>query len=210
MTPPQIALHAVGFTVALAGVALGWRESTRDAKENRYPLLAQAVSWQAVLGAVGMMVLAGLALVPVLASGLIPRGDPTAFVMMLAWFCIATVSLMIAVIAWQVRRNALGWLTRVGDNQLRAEVDGRSVTITLRPKSVRLYYLANALNYGQYVQIDLHDGDTVVHVWSMITLRDHDLVTEGVLVRPEGLLVASSAGPLFRWLRPFVINDPLP
>lgn len=210
MSPPEMALHTLGTLVALAGVALAWREATRDASLRRFPLVAQAVSWRGLLVALGVMALGVLVLVPVLTSGLIPRGDPVAFTLMLAWFAVATVSFMIAAITWQIRRSALGWLTLVGDDQLRAEADGRAITLTLRPGSVRLYYLANAIHYGQYVQIDLRDGDAAVHVWGALRLGDHNLVTEGVLVQPQGLLVASSTGPLCRWLRPFVTTAPPP
>lgn len=208
MTPPLMALHTLGTLVALAGVSLAWRATTHDARRRRFPLVAQSLSWPGLLVALGVLALSVLVLVPVLTSGLIPRGDPVAFTLMLAWFAVATVSFMIAAITWQIRRSALGWLTLVGDDQLRAEADGRAITITLRPGSVRLYYLANAAHYGQYVQMDLRDGDTAVHVWGTIGLGDHDLVTEGVLVRPEGLLVASSTRPLCRWLRPFVTTAP--
>lgn len=129
---------------------------------------------------------------------------------MLACFVVATVSRTIAAITWQRRRSALGWLTLVGDDRLRAEADGRVVTLTLRPGSVRLYCLAHAVHYGQHVQRDLRDGDATVHVWSAPGLGDHDLVKEGVLVQPQGRLVASSAGPLRRWLRPFVTTAPPP
>jgi len=210
MTPPQIALHLAGTLTALGCVAWAWRESVRDDRLHRFPLIAQAVSLGGVLSGLAMLLIAVPVIYAVLVSGLIPRGDPVAFTLMLGWFCVATVSVMIVSIVRHTRRTALGWLTLLGDDRLQAEAAGRSITVTLRPKSVRVYFIANALNHGQYAQFDVHDGDVVVHFWGTIGIRHMDLVTDGVLVRPEGLMVASASGPLCQWLRPYVTTDPPP
>lgn len=208
MNLPQIALHLVGTLTALGCVAWAWRASVRDEKPHRFPLIGQAVSLGGVLSGLAILLIAVPVIYAVLVSGLIPRGDPVAFTLMLGWVCIATVSLMIVSIIRHTRRSALGWLTLLGDDRLLVEAAGRSIMVTLRPKSVRVYFVANALNHGQYAQFDVHDGDVVVHFWGTLGLREMDLVTDGVLVRPEGLMVATASGPLCRWLRPYVTTDP--
>lgn len=204
MNASQLLTLVVGLCAAAASVWWAVVEVRRDARARRFVLMCGPLSLGLFLTAFVPIV----ALIPVLygifSQELVPKGSPGLFAAMLAWVSVTTIASMIALITLRGRREALGWITLLTDDTLRVDAEGSALTLTLRPRSVRIYFLASS---PQYALLSLRDGETEVRVWGMLPLRDFHLVTEGHLVAAQGLMVGGSLRPLCAWLTPYVAKD---
>lgn len=204
MEAKHLVTLALGTAAAALAIAWAVREVRLDSRAKRYPLMRGPLS-------AGLFVTALLpfaALVPTLYAiftlELVPKGSPGMFVAMLAWVSAATIASILALITRRSRREALGWLTLLGDDSLRIERAGESLTVTLRPASVRIYFLIDG---PQYAQFELRDGEVTAHLWGMLAMRDFKLVTEGYNVPAQGLMVGGSTRALCELLAPYVTRD---
>ncbi|HEX2657942.1 MAG TPA: hypothetical protein VHU40_06705 [Polyangia bacterium] len=209
METKHVITQGVGSTAALLVIAWGWREFRRDWREHqRVPLVTGPhMGGRTVLGAFAVIAALVPLLYAILKFELVPRQSVPLFVAMLAWtagtFFFASLGLTVIV----ARRAAKGWLTLIGADTVRIDAEGASVTLRLGPGAARLSFVLTG-GGPQYVQLDLEgDAGTRAHVWGMLGLRDLKLVSPGHFVQPQGLMAATSLGPLCRRLAPYLASS---
>jgi len=209
MEPRHVITQVVGTAAALVLGRWGWRELRRDWHERRrLPLVTGPfMGGRTVLATVGVVA----ALVPLMFAimklELIPRQSVALFIATLAWVAGAFVFALLGLTTMMARSAAKGWITVVGADTLRVEAAGESATLRLRPGAARLSFIISGGGGPQYVQLDLEDEQgTTAHIWGMVGLRDLKLVSPGRLAQPQGLMSATSMGPLCRWLAPYLAD----
>jgi hypothetical protein len=205
MEPKHIITQLVGAAATLPIVRWGWKEFRRDwAEERRLPLVTGPyLGGRTVLLALGAIAAVVPVIIAIIAFQLIPKDSPILFVAMLVWLSLDFVFGILALASIQSRRSAKGWIYVIGDDCLRIDAEGASVSLKLRRGTARL----RSVHYGrnpQYVQLDLDDGVTRAHVWGMVGLRELKMVGPEPRARPQGLMVATSMSPLCRWLAPYI------
>jgi hypothetical protein len=204
MNPLQIVTLVFGLAIAAASVAWARTELKRDKESRRFALISGPFGG----GTFWVVIPAVLLLVPLLyvvfAFELVPKGSPALFAFTLGWLAVALIATIIAGVAVQVRRNALGWITLVGDDTLQVEADGKSATLRLQAGDVRLFFISPE---GRYVQIVIETDAARLKVWGMISLKGIKDVTEGGFVAAEGLMLAGAFEPFRKWLSPYIVKD---
>ncbi|HWA72432.1 MAG TPA: hypothetical protein VG937_08865 [Polyangiaceae bacterium] len=200
MNLQQTVTLVVGLMVAALSVGWARAESKRDGP-SRYALISGPYGG----GTLWVVLIAVAALVPLLyllfAFELVPKGAPGLFTLTLGWICAAWVAAIFAGVAIQVRRNAVAWLTVVGDDQLCLEQQGTTTTVKLQAGGARLFFIAGG---PQYVQFLVSDEAHKLTFWGQIGLRGFQDVTEGAPVQAQGLMLAGSAERLRKWLAPYI------
>jgi hypothetical protein len=205
MEPKHVITQVVGTAVAVLLVRWGWKEFRSDWHDHRrLPL----VTGPYMGGRTVFVTLAALAaLVPILIGifyfELVPKRNGAAFAAMLAWVSLGFVFVLLGATTRQARLSAKGWITLVGDGAVRIDADGASATLKLGPGSATLRFIDSGVG-PQYVQLDLDDGTSRAHVWGMVGLRDLKLVSPERLAHAQGLMAATSMGPLVRRLAPYL------
>lgn len=206
METKQIITQIAGSASALLLARWAWTEFRSDWRDHRRLALVTGpfLGGRTLLWALVVIV----ALVPLVVSmmklELVPRSHGAAIVGMLLWLSLGSVSATIVALTRAARSAARGWLTIVGQDTVRVDADGSSVTLRLRPASARLRLIGPSAGQS-YVQLDLDDGNSRVHVWGMIGLRDLKLLGGDLTDHREGLMAASSLGALCRWLAPYLL-----
>ena len=205
MEPKHVITQVVGTAAAVLLVRWGWKEFRRDWHDHRrLPLVTGPYmggrTLFVALGAIAALVPLVIAIVT---FELVPKRNGEAFAGMLAWVSLAFVFVMLGATTRAASRSAKGWLTLVGDDAVRIDADGASATLKLRPGGATLRFIESGTG-PQYVQLDLEDGSTRAHVWGMVGLRDMKLVSPERLAHAQGLMAATSMGPLVRRLAPYL------
>lgn len=190
--------------LVLAGAAVRWAaiEVRRDKALRRFALISGPYAGGTLVVVAAVVILLPAIFYVVLSNELVPKGSPFLFALMLGWISVASVAGIIAGVAIQVRRNAAGWLTLVGDDTLRVETEGTTATVKLAAGGARLFFIDE-----RFVQFVICDDAATLTVWGMISIRGLKDVTEGGRVEARGLMLAGSAEPLRKWLSPYIAKD---
>jgi hypothetical protein len=207
MEAKHIITQVIGTVATVVLARWGWKEFRRDWRQHgRLPLVTGPfIGGWTVVAVVGAIALLVLAFVAILNLELVPKGNPGAFVAMLAWASLAFVFLILGLTTLAARRYAKGWITLLGDGSLRVDAGGVSATFKLAPGLATLRFIeVKGDQRFQYVQLDLDDGRQRAHVWGMVGIRDLKLVTKEYVAEAEGLMAATSMGPLCRQLAPYL------
>jgi hypothetical protein len=204
MNPLQIVTLVFGLALAVACVAWARAELKRDKASRRFALISGPYGGGTVWVVLPVVVLLAPLFYVLFAFELVPKGSPGLFALTFGWATVACIATIIAGITVQVRRNALGWITLVGDDTLEVEAEGKSATLRLQAGDVRLYFISPE---GRYVQIVIDTDAARLKVWGMISLRGIKDVTEGGFVAAEGLMLAGAFEPLRKWLSPYIVRN---
>lgn len=190
--------------LGLAAISVRWAaiEVRRDKALRRFALISGPYAGGTLVVVVVAVVLILAVTYAVFAYELVPKGSPLLFTLMLGWICVTSIAGIIAGVAIQVRRNAAGWLTLMGDDMLRLETEGTTETVKLAAGSARLFFIDE-----RFVQFVVCDDAATLTVWGMISIRGLKDVTEGGRVEARGLMLAGSAEPLRKWLSPYIAKD---